>query len=114
MTSSQGHPDSWRSPATLPRTPDRPYPLSVTVTPSILALLRDLVAVPSRGGVDDYAPVIAVVESWLRSVGIAARPLTAPDGRTVALKAALGPGGSELLLVGVATLAHLFGRRRPR
>ena len=58
---------------------------------SIIALLRDLVAVPSRGGVDDYKPVIGVVERWLASSGISARRLTNAKGQVVALVATFGP-----------------------
>ena len=58
---------------------------------SIVALLRDLVAVPSRGGVDDYMPVIAVVERWLATSGISARRLTNAKGQVVALVATFGP-----------------------
>ena len=55
-------------------------------TPSILTLLRDLVAVPSRGGADDYGPVTDVVVDWLRVAGIAARrlePLGGPQAGIV-------------------------------
>lgn len=44
--------------------------------PSVTRLLTDLVRTPSRGGVDDYAPVIRVVEDWQRAAGLAPRVLT--------------------------------------
>ncbi|NLT55119.1 MAG: M20 family metallopeptidase [Actinomycetales bacterium] len=47
---------------------------------SVVTLLRRLVRAPSRGGLDDYAPVVDVVTSWLREAGLSPRVLTGPDG----------------------------------
>lgn len=51
---------------------------------SVAALLADLVRCPSRGGIDDYAPAVAVVEAWLRGAGLAPHVL-AGDSRPVAV-----------------------------
>lgn len=63
---------------------------AVDTTPSILELLRDLVAVPSRGGVDDYGPVTEVVLRWLGAAGITVQRLETTDGKLVALAADIG------------------------
>jgi succinyl-diaminopimelate desuccinylase len=43
--------------------------------PSVVDLLSELVRTPSRGGVDDYAPVVEVVTSWLARAGLAPKVL---------------------------------------
>jgi succinyl-diaminopimelate desuccinylase len=50
------------------------------VPASVLALARDLIAVPSRGGIDDYAPVVAVVRDWLTAHGLPVPTLTDDSG----------------------------------
>lgn len=52
---------------------------------SVTSLARDLVRIPSRGGIDPYEPVLGLMESWLRSRGLPARRLAGPGGHTVAL-----------------------------
>ncbi|MGW6195398.1 M20 family metallopeptidase [Kribbella sp. NPDC055110] len=52
---------------------------------SVTALASDLVRVPSRGGIDDYEPVLSVAEEWLAARHLPHRRLSAPDGTTVAL-----------------------------
>jgi succinyl-diaminopimelate desuccinylase len=47
---------------------------------SVAALLTDLVRCPSRGGIDDYAPAVAVVEAWLRDVGLVPHVLSGDSG----------------------------------
>jgi succinyl-diaminopimelate desuccinylase len=52
---------------------------------SVLELARDLVRVPSRGGIDPYDPVLDCMASWLDAHGLECRRLTGPGGPTVAL-----------------------------
>jgi succinyl-diaminopimelate desuccinylase len=53
--------------------------------PSVLKLARDLVRIPSRGGIDPYDQVLDCMASWLDSRGLGCRRLTGPGGATVAL-----------------------------
>jgi succinyl-diaminopimelate desuccinylase len=53
--------------------------------PSVLELARELVRIPSRGGIDAYDPVLDCMSSWLRRRGLQCRRLTGPGGATVAL-----------------------------
>jgi succinyl-diaminopimelate desuccinylase len=41
------------------------------------------VSLPSRGGIDDYTPVLALLAGWFASRGLASRQLTDPTGRPV-------------------------------
>ena len=52
---------------------------------SVLELARDLVRIPSRGGIDPYDPVLDCMASWLDGHGLEYRRLTGPGGATVAL-----------------------------
>jgi succinyl-diaminopimelate desuccinylase len=52
---------------------------------SVLELARDLVRIPSRGGIDPYDPVLDCMASWLGSRGLECRRLPGPGGATVAL-----------------------------
>jgi succinyl-diaminopimelate desuccinylase len=52
---------------------------------SVLELTRDLVRIPSRGGIDPYDPVLDCMACWLDSRGLECRRLTGPGGATVAL-----------------------------
>lgn len=52
---------------------------------SVVALARELVRTPSRGGIDDYGPVLSVLERWLARHGLPHRRLRGPDGNTVGL-----------------------------
>jgi succinyl-diaminopimelate desuccinylase len=52
---------------------------------SVAALARELVRTPSRGGTDDYGPVLGVLERWLAGRGLPHRRLRDPDGDTVGL-----------------------------
>ena len=58
----------------------------------VVKLTRELVQVPSRGGIDSYDPVLEVMAAWLSEHGLACRQLTAADGATVALTCEV-PGG---------------------
>ncbi|GIF20505.1 succinyl-diaminopimelate desuccinylase [Actinoplanes tereljensis] len=51
----------------------------------VLRLVKDLVAAPSRGGLDSYGPVIGVVEGWLREHGLDPRVLRDGAGAEVAV-----------------------------
>lgn len=52
---------------------------------SVLGLARDLVRIPSRGGVDPYDPVLNCMAAWLDAHGMKCRRLADPGGVTVAL-----------------------------
>ncbi|NYV78287.1 M20/M25/M40 family metallo-hydrolase [Streptomyces sp. UH6] len=52
---------------------------------SVVALARELVRTPSRGGTDDYGPVLGVLERWLTGRGLPHRRLRSPDGTTAGL-----------------------------
>jgi succinyl-diaminopimelate desuccinylase len=52
---------------------------------SVLELVRDLVRIPSRGGIDPYDPVLDCMASWLDAHRLGCRRLTGPGGATVAL-----------------------------
>lgn len=58
----------------------RPSEAAAADFPSVVQLLTELVRTPSRGGVDDYAPVIGIVESWQKEAGLAPRILSKPSG----------------------------------
>jgi succinyl-diaminopimelate desuccinylase len=51
----------------------------------VVKLTRELVRVPSRGGIDSYDPVLESMAAWLAEHGLACRRLTGPDGAVVAL-----------------------------
>ncbi|MFF0257333.1 M20 family metallopeptidase [Streptomyces microflavus] len=52
---------------------------------SVTALAAELIRVPSRGGIDDYEPVLAVIEGWLQGRELPHRRLHSPDGTAVAI-----------------------------
>ena len=52
---------------------------------SVLELARDLVRIPSRGGIDPDGPVLDCMASWLDAHGLRCRHLIGPGGATVAL-----------------------------
>ena len=52
---------------------------------SVLELTRDLVRIPSRGGIDPYDPVLDCMACWLDAHGLECRRLAGPGGATVAL-----------------------------
>ena len=51
----------------------------------VVKLTRELVRVPSRGGIDSYDPVLETMAAWLAEHGLACRRLAGPDATTVAL-----------------------------
>jgi succinyl-diaminopimelate desuccinylase len=66
----------------------RPGAVGQLLTPSvesIVALTRELVAIPSRGGEDSCKPMIEHVATWLRNHDVAVSVLTAETGHPVAV-----------------------------
>lgn len=57
---------------------------------SVLKLARELVRIPSRGGVDPYDPVLDYMAGWLGEHGLRCRRLSGPGGATVALMCEVG------------------------
>lgn len=58
----------------------------------VLKLTRELVKVPSRGGIDSYDPVLETMAAWLADHGLACRRLAGPDGAVVALTSEVSGG----------------------
>jgi succinyl-diaminopimelate desuccinylase len=56
---------------------------------SVIELTRDLVTIPSRGGVDSYEPVLERVSAWLAQHDLPATVLTDTTGTTVGLTCAV-------------------------
>ena len=56
---------------------------------AVVKLTRELVRIPSRGGVDPYDPVLDYMSAWLNEHGLVCRRLTNPGGTTVALTCAV-------------------------
>ncbi|RPE47120.1 succinyl-diaminopimelate desuccinylase [Streptomyces sp. Ag109_O5-1] len=54
-------------------------------TASVVALAQDLIRQPSRAGIDDYGPVLAVLEDWLAARGLPHRRLHGDAGALVGL-----------------------------
>ncbi|MET9259573.1 M20/M25/M40 family metallo-hydrolase [Amycolatopsis sp. NPDC004079] len=52
---------------------------------SVLALTRELVAIPSRGGIDPYEPALDRLRTWLRERGLPVSVLTDKTGAVVGL-----------------------------
>ena len=52
---------------------------------AVVQLTRELVRLPSRGGLDPYEPVLDRMDSWLGEHGIASTRLASPEGASVAL-----------------------------
>jgi succinyl-diaminopimelate desuccinylase len=59
---------------------------------AVVRLTRELVRVPSRGGIDSYDPVLGCMAAWLDEHGLACRRLAGPGGSTVALTCEVGGG----------------------
>ena len=57
------------------------------LTSSIVDLARALVRIPSRGGIDDYTPIVDRLEAWLSSHRMSPMRLVAADGRVVGVTA---------------------------
>ena len=60
----------------------------------VVKLTRELVRVPSRGGIDSYDPVLETMAGWLADHGLACRRLAGPDGAVVALTCEVSGGRS--------------------
>jgi len=58
----------------------------------VVKLTRELVRVPSRGGIDSYDPVLETMAGWLADHGLACRRLAGPDGAVVALTCEVSGG----------------------
>jgi succinyl-diaminopimelate desuccinylase len=56
-------------------------------------LTRELVRVPSRGGIDPYDPVLECMAAWLGEHGLASRRLARPGGATAVALTCEVPGG---------------------
>jgi succinyl-diaminopimelate desuccinylase len=79
--------------------------MMVDATASIVTLLRDLVAVHSRGSADDYGAVTDVVVGWLGAAGIAAQRLESVAGTPTGIVVDIGrPPGDGPRYVLNATL----------
>jgi hypothetical protein len=52
---------------------------------SVVGLTRDLVAIPSRGGVDSYQPVLDRLAAWLQDRDLPVTVLSDADGALVGL-----------------------------
>jgi succinyl-diaminopimelate desuccinylase len=52
---------------------------------SVVALTRELVRIPSRGGIDSYDAIVDYVATWLTDHHLPAKVLTDPSGATVGL-----------------------------
>ncbi|RLU83029.1 peptidase dimerization protein [Streptomyces griseocarneus] len=61
-------------------------------TASVIQLAQELVRRPSRGGIDDYGPVLDVLEDWLAACGLPYRRLHDDTGELVGLLVEI-PGG---------------------
>lgn len=67
---------------------------------AVVKLARELVRIPSRGGIDPYDPVLDYMASWLGEHGLPCRRLAGPAGTTVALTCEItgsGPGPRYVL-----------------
>ncbi|MDJ0383238.1 M20/M25/M40 family metallo-hydrolase [Streptomyces sp. G-G2] len=59
---------------------------------SVVELAQDLIRQPSRGGVDDYSPVLGTLEAWLTRRSLPHRRLHDGDGRLVGLLVEIAGG----------------------
>jgi succinyl-diaminopimelate desuccinylase len=67
---------------------------------SVVALARELVRIPSRGGIDPYEPALDCMAGWLVGHGLACRRLAGAGGATIALACEVtgsGPGPRYVL-----------------
>jgi hypothetical protein len=53
--------------------------------PSVTTFAQELIRTPSRGGIDDPEPILALVENWLRDNELPHRRLHTPDGAPAAV-----------------------------
>jgi succinyl-diaminopimelate desuccinylase len=76
---------------------------------SVIELTQQLVRTPSRGGIDDYRPVVDVVTSWLATAGLGPRVLRDEHADPVAVTCEIrgsGPGPHYLLDACLDTAAY--------
>lgn len=67
---------------------------------AVVKLIRELVRIPSRGGIDPYDTVLDYMSAWLCEHGLPCRQLAGPGGSTVALACeitGMGPGPRYVL-----------------
>lgn len=77
---------------------------------SVLALTRELVRIPSRGGIDDYAPILGAVEQWIGTAGLPHRRLCGEDGADLGLVCEVqGSGPGPRLVVDACVDTAPFG-----
>ncbi|MGW1953186.1 M20 family metallopeptidase [Streptomyces sp. NPDC001920] len=57
----------------------------MTAHADVIALARRLVRCPSRAGIDDYGPVLGILEDWLAEHGVPCRRLRGAAGAAVGL-----------------------------
>ncbi|MFN0185464.1 MAG: M20/M25/M40 family metallo-hydrolase [Aquabacterium sp.] len=67
-------------------------PLPPAPVASITALLADLVALPSRAGLDDLAPVARCITAWFEDRGLRHRRMNGPNGEPLGLVAEITGG----------------------
>ncbi|MEW2296971.1 M20/M25/M40 family metallo-hydrolase [Streptomyces sp. NPDC006743] len=67
-------------------------PQTTARTATVVELAQELVRQPSRGGIDDYGPVLDVLEDWLAAHGLPFRRLRDDAGGPVGLLVEI-PGG---------------------
>src|SRR5260370_12066704 len=60
---------------------------------AVVKLTRELVRIPSRGGIDPYDPVLDCMASWLTGHDLPCRRLAGPGGTTVALTCEITESG---------------------
>ena len=61
---------------------------------AVVKLTRELVRIPSRGGIDPYGPVLDCMASWLAGHGLTCRRLAGPGGTAVALTCEIAGTGA--------------------
>jgi len=61
-----------------------------SLSSSLVDFTRDLVRIPSRGGIDSYAPVLGLIQKWLGLQGIATEMICLPNGEPIAVTASIG------------------------
>ncbi|HET9256086.1 MAG TPA: M20/M25/M40 family metallo-hydrolase, partial [Pseudonocardiaceae bacterium] len=73
-----------------PSSPAEPLAAAMEDQDSVIELTRQLVRVPSRGGIDPYDPVLGIVRAWLLERSLPVTVLTDPSGAAVGLSCEIG------------------------
>lgn len=81
---------------------------------SVIALTRELVAIPSRGGIDPYEPVLNRLSGWLEQRHLAVTVLKDKTGSTVGLTCEIRGAPSRPPLSARRLSGHRTLRRRGR